>query len=135
MPEPTVVGDGGRLQKALAHLGSSGDVLVTAIDRGRDGSVTRLGRSAVAEGRAWLPVTVELDHVVIGPLVRADGSGCAHCAARRRNRLRCGRDEERVVWQDHGQDLLDRVATCTGATADTVAGLVSAELAALAASP
>ncbi|MFI1966510.1 TOMM precursor leader peptide-binding protein [Streptomyces pathocidini] len=81
-------------------------------------------------GTAWLPVRVELGHVVIGPYVAPGRAGCARCAATRRDRA-LGPDSPRArLLHRFGDRLADRPAPLLSAWAGaTVGELVSAELA------
>ncbi|WP_083939581.1 TOMM precursor leader peptide-binding protein [Nocardiopsis chromatogenes] len=82
----------------------------------------------------WLPVRTELGVVVVGPLERPGTGGCLRCAQARRHRASTDPDGALAAFTAHRDTLAATPSTLlTPLAADTVAALVAAEAARVAA--
>ncbi|MEV4613547.1 TOMM precursor leader peptide-binding protein [Kitasatospora sp. NPDC049258] len=81
--------DGATPAPAAAEAEHRGTV-VRIYSAGDDGSRAQQQAAALGAGPAWLPVTVEWDRIVVGPLVRAGIAGCDTCATLRRGAAQPG---------------------------------------------
>jgi ribosomal protein S12 methylthiotransferase accessory factor len=80
----------------------------------------------------WLPVRVELGHVVVGPVEAPDTPGCVDCADSRRGLARQHPDGYDAVWKRHGHNLRQRPSSLlTRLAADLVGVVVEADAIAL----
>lgn len=108
------------------------ELAASVSDCWRDGEELR--RWARDHAVPWLPVRTELGTVVVGPLERPGAVGCLRCAEARRHRASPDPDGTLAAFTAHRDTLAATPSTLlTPLAADTVAALVAAEAAQVAA--
>jgi ribosomal protein S12 methylthiotransferase accessory factor len=97
--------------------------LVVASDADDRRPYPRLRRYAQTRGLPWLPVRVEVDRVLVGPVLLPDRPGCLACLRHRREHNRTDGEALKSLHRHHGTDLAE---TASPLVTPLLAGVVGA---------